>query len=81
MGYLRGVFHGAVLGATVALLYTPKRGEEMREELSRRIEEFRGKMEPAVGQAQSMYESARPTIESTVERARQRVGGKETPSS
>jgi hypothetical protein len=53
----------------------------MREELSRRIEEFRGKMEPAVGQAQSMYESARPTIESTVERARQRVGGKETPSS
>jgi gas vesicle protein len=77
MGYLRGVLHGAVVGAAVALLYTPKRGEEMRAELSRRVEELRGKMEPAVDQAQSMYESARPTIESTVERARQRVGGKE----
>lgn len=78
MGYMRGVLHGVVVGAAVALLYTPKRGEEMREELSRRVEELRGKMEPAVGQAQSIYESARPTIESTVDRARQRVGGKES---
>ncbi len=37
MGYLRGVLRGAVLEAATALLYTPQRGKEMRELLSRRV--------------------------------------------
>ncbi len=35
MGYLRGVMHGAVLGAALGLLYAPQTGTRTRRELSR----------------------------------------------
>ena len=34
MGYLRGIVHGMIIGGAVALLYAPKPGRQMREELS-----------------------------------------------
>ncbi len=52
MGYLRGVVHGAAIGAALALLYTPRTGEEMRAELGRRIEEWKARVQPALDQAQ-----------------------------
>ena len=36
MGYLRGVVHGMIIGGAVALLYAPKPGRQMREDLSDR---------------------------------------------
>ena len=47
MGYLRGVVHGAIIGGAIALLYAPKPGRQMREELSERLDQVRGQMQPA----------------------------------
>src|SRR5437763_14016226 len=63
MGYLRGVVHGAIIGGAVALLYAPKPGRQMREELSERLDQVRGQMQPVLDQAQGVVDSARPQVE------------------
>jgi gas vesicle protein len=35
MGYLRGLTHGAIAGAVLALLYAPESGVDMRRRVSR----------------------------------------------
>ncbi len=77
MGYIRGVVHGATIGAVVALLYAPKRGQELRRDLARILDEWTARAQPALEQAQSAYESVRPAVESAVTRARHRVGHEE----
>src|SRR5438132_1610910 len=62
MGYLRGVVHGAIIGGAVALLYAPKPGRQMREELSERLDQVRGQMQPVLDQAQGGVDSARPPV-------------------
>src|SRR5207249_1323491 len=51
MGYLRGVVHGMIIGGAVALLYAPKPGRDMRADLSERLDQVRGQMQPVVDRA------------------------------
>ena len=74
MGYIRGFVHGATVGAVVALLCAPKRGAELRQELARVRDEWTARAQPTLEQAHSAYQSVRPTVESAVGRARQRMG-------
>ncbi len=69
MGYLRGVVHGAIIGGAVALLYAPKPGRQMREELSERLDQVRGQMQPVLDQAQGVVDSARPQVERGISKA------------
>lgn len=71
MGYMRGVIHGLIIGGTVALLYAPKPGTQMRQELSDRIEKVRGQMQPVIDQAQGVVDSARPQVERGIAKAQQ----------
>lgn len=76
MGYLRGVMHGALIGGVVALLYAPKAGRETRTDLSERLNQVRGQVQPVLDQAQEIVETARPQVERTISKAQQRVTGK-----
>lgn len=40
-GFLMGLLAGGAVGAGFALLYTPKTGKEMREEIGRRTDEYK----------------------------------------
>jgi gas vesicle protein len=73
MGYLRGVVHGLIIGGAVALLYAPKPGRQMREELSERLDQVRGQMQPVIDQAQGVVESARPQVERGISKAQQQA--------
>ena len=73
MGYLKGVVHGLIIGGTVALLYAPKPGKQMREELSDRFEKVRGQMQPVMDQAQGVVETARPQVERGIAKAQQQA--------
>jgi gas vesicle protein len=73
MGYLRGVFHGVLFGGAAALLYAPKRGKELRRDLSVRLDQMRGQVQPVLDQAQEVVQSARPQVERMVQSARPQV--------
>jgi gas vesicle protein len=73
MGYLRGVFHGALIGGAVALLYAPKPGRELRQDLNDRLDQMRGQMQPVIDQASDMVDQARPQVEKTINKAQQTV--------
>ena len=73
MGYLRGVVHGVIIGGAVALLYAPKPGRQLREELSERLDQVRGQMQPVIDQAQGVVESARPQVERGISKAQQQA--------
>ena len=73
MGYLRGVVHGMIIGGAVALLYAPKPGRQMREDLSDRLDQVRGQMQPVIDQAQGVVESARPQVERGISKAQQQA--------
>jgi gas vesicle protein len=73
MGYLRGVVHGLIIGGAVALLYAPKPGRQMREELSERLDQVRGQMQPVLDQAQGVVESARPQVERGISKAQEQA--------
>lgn len=74
MGYLRGVVHGVMLGAAVALLYAPKPGRQVRQDLNARLDRMRGQMQPVLNQAQEMVEGARPRVQETISRAQEELG-------
>ena len=59
MGYLRGVVHGVILGAAAALLYAPKPGRELRQDLNVQLDRVRGQMRPVLDQAQGVVDAAR----------------------
>lgn len=46
-GFLIGVFVGALVGATIALLLTPESGEELRGEIRQRGERFASQIRSA----------------------------------
>jgi gas vesicle protein len=73
MGYLKGVVHGMIIGGAVALLYAPKPGRQMREELSERLDQVRGQMQPVIDQAQGVVDSARPQVERGISKAQQQA--------
>ena len=73
MGYLRGLVHGAIIGGAVALLYAPKPGRQLRDELSDRLDQVRGQMQPVIDQAQGVVESARPQVERGISKAQQQA--------
>lgn len=73
MGYFKGVVHGMIIGGAVALLYAPKPGRQMREELSERFDQVRGQMQPVIDQAQVAVEAARPQVERGISKAQQQA--------
>lgn len=73
MGYVRGVIHGMMVGTAVALLYAPKPGRELREDLAQWFDRMRGQVQPVLNQAQDVVESARPQVQKTISRAQQRI--------
>jgi gas vesicle protein len=73
MGYFRGVVHGLIIGGAVALLYAPKPGRQMRTELSDRLDQVRGQMQPVINQAQGVVDSARPQVERGISKAQQQA--------
>ncbi|TMF57357.1 MAG: YtxH domain-containing protein [Chloroflexi bacterium] len=73
MGYVRGVFHGLVIGGAVALLYAPKPGRQTRRELQERLDQMRGQMQPALDKAQAVVQQARPQVEQAVSKAQQQA--------
>jgi hypothetical protein len=51
MGYLRGLTHGAIAGAILALLYAPESGVEMRRRVSRLLGQAEQMMTADSGEA------------------------------
>jgi gas vesicle protein len=59
--FMLGIMTGAVIGAGVALLFAPRTGQEMRQQLG---EQYRGLAERAGHTAQSLREGAQSIRES-----------------
>jgi gas vesicle protein len=71
--FMLGIMTGAVLGAGVALLFAPRTGQEMRQQLG---EQYKGLAERAGQTAQSLRESAqsiRESAENLRDQGRERV--------
>jgi gas vesicle protein len=62
-----------IIGGAVALLYAPKPGREMRADLSNRMDQMRGQMQPVIDQAQGVVDSARPQLERGISKAQQQA--------
>ena len=67
MGYVRGLTHGAIAGAVLALLYAPDSGVKTRRRVSRLL-----------GQAQNMLSADSGGPVSTVTPRRRAAGGTES---
>jgi gas vesicle protein len=72
MGYLRGLTHGALAGAVLALLYAPESGVEMRRRVSRLLGQAEDMLAAEGGQMASPPASSarRRTAGGTESRAR-----------
>jgi len=73
MGYVRGLVHGVIIGSAVALLYAPKPGRQLRDDLSDRLDQVRGQMQPVIDQAQGVVDAARPQVERGISKAQQQA--------
>jgi gas vesicle protein len=62
-----------IIGGAVALLYAPKPGRQLRDELSDRFDQMRGQMQPVIDQAQGVVDSARPQVERGISKAQQQA--------
>jgi hypothetical protein len=76
-GFAAGLLIGALLGASLALLYAPERGSRTRHELRRRLRQLReeagAELERAGGGARRELRRRRRQIEDGLERARDRL--------
>jgi len=59
-GLLAGLVVGAIIGAAISLLYTPKPGKEMREELLERIDDVKERVDVV---AKDLLEVAKTRVE------------------
>src|SRR5262245_48460094 len=69
--FVLGVMTGALIGAGVALLYAPKAGSEMRQQLG---QQYRGLADKVGESTQQLRESARKLGEQGKERVQQLTG-------
>jgi gas vesicle protein len=78
VSYLKGVFYGSLIGAGLAIVYSPRKGEqslellkETAEETSQRIEEFARISTQRVNELTTLgadlYSEGKGLIESTIE--------------
>ncbi len=89
--FLFGIVIGSAIGATVALLYAPRSGEETRDDLRRRGDELKetanGKVKDAVQRAEALTEqikerttdlagTVRETASSLASRVETKIGGR-----
>lgn len=65
-----GLMIGAIIGGVAALFITPKRGEEMRQEIMRRGEEARARAEEMAERAKDTYEEQRSRFQQAVDEAK-----------
>jgi gas vesicle protein len=56
IGFLIGALAGAAVGASLALLFTPRSGEELRQEINDRIEYVQNEVKLAAQQRRSELE-------------------------
>ncbi len=65
--FFKGVLFGGVVGAVIALLYAPKAGSEMRDELRQRSLELRddadSKLELAQRKAEALFQETKKELE------------------
>ena len=70
-GVLFAFAAGAAVGAAVALLFAPAKGEETREFLSQRAKEGRDRATEAAKQGREMVNRGRETLTTAFDRARE----------
>jgi len=70
-GVLFAFVTGAAVGAAVALLFAPAKGEETREYLSQRAKEGREKATEAARQGREVINRGRETLTTAFDRARE----------
>ena len=70
-GVLFAFAAGAAVGAAVALLFAPARGEETRDYLSQRAKEGRDRATEAAKQGRDMVNRGRETLTTAFDRARE----------
>ncbi len=70
-GVLFAFVTGAAVGAAVALLFAPAKGEETREYLSQRAKEGRDRATEAAKQGREMVNRHRETLTTAFDRARE----------
>lgn len=63
--FTKGLWYGALVGAVAALLFAPKRGEELRGDIHRQISSFERE---AKTKAKSTLEQARDSLEQTAQK-------------
>ena len=70
LGFVGWALVGGAVGAAVALLFAPAKGEETREYLSQRAKEGRDRAAEAARQGRDMVNRGRDTLTTAFDRAR-----------
>ena len=76
-GVLLAFLAGAAVGAAVALLYAPARGDETREAVNRRAREGRDRVLEALRQGRGILNEQRDNMAAAFDRARQQARDRE----
>lgn len=64
-GFLLGLIAGGIIGATIALLYAPKSGKEMRETLKKNSQKI-------LGEAEEFIDVAKNTVTDVINEAKRK---------
>lgn len=65
--FMRGMWYGALIGAVAALLFAPKRGEELRRDIRREAESLRDEARSKLQQASSTLSKQADKLEEKVQ--------------
>lgn len=63
--FTKGLWYGALVGAVAALLFAPKRGEELRKDIRQQVSSFE---KEAKAKTKSSLEKARDELERTAQK-------------
>lgn len=65
--FMRGMWYGALIGAVAALLFAPKRGEELRRDIRQEAEALRDEARSKLQQASSTLSQQADKLEEKVQ--------------
>jgi gas vesicle protein len=73
-GFFKGFLLGGAIGAVIALLYAPKSGKEMREDLKRKTEELLEEPDKGMAGAKRKTHQTKRSVRQRTGKAKKAVG-------
>lgn len=73
--FMKGIWYGALIGAVAALLFAPKRGEELRRDIRHEAEALRDEARSKLEQASTTLDRQADKLEQKVQEVQEQATG------